>query len=62
MSSLSDHISELISYGIKTELLDPAEEIYTRNLLLDLFKENEYVESENRREDAKLHEILDALL
>ena len=62
MSSLSDHISELISYGIKTELLDPAEEIYTRNLLLDLFKENEYVEPENIREDAKLHEILDALL
>ena len=62
MSSLCDHIKELIGYGIRTGLLDPTEEIYTRNLLLDLFEEAEYTEPESIRKEPELHEILEPLL
>ena len=62
MSSLCDHIKELICYGIRTGLMDPCEEVYVRNLLLDLFEEAEYVEPDAVREDLPLCEILTPLL
>ncbi|MFP3155631.1 UDP-glucose--hexose-1-phosphate uridylyltransferase [Lachnospiraceae bacterium ZAX-1] len=39
---LSENIKKLVDYGIQTGLTPECERIYTTNLLLDLFHENEY--------------------
>ena len=41
---LSNSIAKLVQYGIETGLTPECERIYTTNLLLDCFKEDEYTE------------------
>lgn len=36
------NIARLVDYGLKTGLIEKDEEIYSRNLMLDIFKEDEY--------------------
>lgn len=44
MNKLYTSIARLIDYGLKTGLIEQDEEIYSRNLILDIFKEEEYEE------------------
>ena len=64
MSLICKYIKELVLYGIRTGLTGASEEIYVRNLLLDLFKEEEYKEpsAEEIRENAELVGILEPML
>ena len=39
---LSESIKKLVQYGIETGLTPACEKNYTTNLLLDVFKEDEY--------------------
>lgn len=56
-------INDLISYGLETGLIDRDEIIYSRNLLLDLFNEDEYVEVEaDVSRNVDLSETLNTLL
>lgn len=57
----AERLEQLLSYGIRTGLITREEKIYTRNLLLDVFQEEEYMEPEVR-EEAELEEILRDLL
>ncbi len=41
---LSENIAALVQYGIETGLVPACEKIYTTNLLLDLFHEDDYEE------------------
>lgn len=50
-------INRLVKYGLKTGLIDSTEEIYTRNLLLDIMGEDSYVTSTNE-DFTELSEIL----
>ena len=43
---LSENIKKLVQYGIETGLTPACEKNYTTNLLLDVFKEDEYTEPE----------------
>ncbi len=58
---LSEMIAALVEYGIKAGLTPECERIYTTNLLLDIFKEDEYIEPETIPE-LPLEEILKNLL
>ncbi len=44
MEKLYKAIDDLLSYGLNKGLIDKDEVIYSRNLILDLFKEDDYVE------------------
>ena len=33
-------IDELVAYGLKSQLVDPVDEVYVKNMLLELFKED----------------------
>ena len=41
---LYENIKKLVQYGVETGLTPACEKNYTINLLLDVFKEDEYVE------------------
>lgn len=59
---LSNQIAALVQYGISTGLVPECEKIYTTNLLLDLFHEDDYEEPANiPQEDLEtiLKELLD---
>ena len=43
---LYENIKKLVQYGVETGLTPACEKNYTINLLLDVFKEDEYVEPE----------------
>ncbi len=58
---LSEQIAALVQYGISSGLLPECEKIYTTNLLLDLFREDEYTEPETVPEES-LETILKNLL
>ena len=58
---LSEQIAALVQYGISSGLLPECEKIYTTNLLLDLFREDEYTEPETVPEES-LENILKHLL
>ena len=58
---LSGQIAALVQYGISSGLLPECEKIYTTNLLLDLFGEDEYTEPETVPEES-LENILKHLL
>ena len=58
---LSEQIAALVQYGISPGLLPECEKIYTTNLLLDLFGEDEYTEPETVPEES-LENILKHLL
>ena len=62
MSLICNYIEELVQYGMRTGLLDPSEEIYERNLLLDLFGETEYTDPDTVRSEAELADILEPML
>lgn len=57
-----DNIKKLVEYGIKTGLTPECERVYTTNLLLDLFGENNYEDVETDMENLDLEEILAGLL
>lgn len=58
---LSEQIAALVQYGISTGLVPECEKIYTTNLLLDLFHEDDYEEPASVPEES-LEEILKELL
>ncbi len=58
---LSEYIAALVQYGIHTGLTSECEKIYTTNLLLDLFHEDDY-EEPSSIPDQPLEDILKALL
>ena len=59
---LYENIKKLVQYGVETGLTPTCEKNYTINLLLDVFKEDEYVEPEEEYRDIDLEEVLNALL
>ena len=58
---LSENIKRLVQYGIDAGLTPECERIYTTNLLLELFHEDDYEEVEVNGEK-ELEEILGELL
>ncbi len=58
---LSEQIAALVRYGIDTGLTPACEKIYTTNLLLDLFQEDDY-EEPGRSPEESLEQILKELL
>ncbi len=58
---LSEQIAALVQYGVDTGLTPECERIYTTNLLLDLFHEDDY-EEPTQIPSAPLEEILKELL
>lgn len=59
---LSESITKLVQYGIETGLTPECEKNYTINLLLDVFKEEEYIQPEAVYENVNLEETLAELL
>lgn len=60
MDKLYLNIARLIDYGRTVGLIDESEEIYSRNLMLDIFKEEEYIPpEENELKNAGLVESCD---
>ena len=59
---LSKSIRKLVQYGIETGLTPECEKNYTINLLLDIFREEEYTEPEEVPENVDLEETLGELL
>lgn len=59
---LNENIRKLVQYGIDTGLTPPCEKNYTVNLLLDLFKEDEYEEPSETFTEINLEEVLKELL
>ncbi len=61
---LSENIKKLVEYGIQTGLTPESERIYTTNLLLDVFRENSYEDTDVDVSSVKdeLEGILKALL
>jgi len=56
------NIGELVQYGINTGLTPECERIYTTNLLLDVFHEDNYKEESLGGEETVLEEVLGNLL
>ena len=59
---LNKNIRDLVQYGIDTGLVPECERIYTTNLLLDIFHEDEYKEPEGQDVCKDLESILKELL
>lgn len=59
---LFENIKELVEYGIQTGLTPECERIYTTNLLLEIFKEDNYEDTEIDAENLELEDILKNLL
>lgn len=59
---LYESIKKLVQYGIDTGLTPESERIYTTNLLLDLFKENDYEDVPCSLENIVLEDVLKDLL
>ena len=59
---LSTSIAKLVQYGIETGLTPECERIYTTNLLLECFHEDEFTESEALEGELVLEDILKELL
>ena len=59
---LNESIRKLVQYGIDTGLTPACEKNYTVNLLLDLFKEDEYEEPAEIFTEINLEEVLKELL
>lgn len=59
---LSECIKKLVEYGIRTGLTPECERIYTTNLLLELFHEDDYEDVECDMSEIVLEEILAELL
>lgn len=61
MMCLHQNIKKLVQYGLKNHLLEPEDEIYTINTLLDIFKLDEYKDYVIEEEEEKLEVILDEM-
>ena len=59
---LNESIRKLVQYGIETGLTPECEKNYTINLLLDVFREDDYTEPEETYRDVCLEEVLGELL
>ena len=59
---LYEAITKLVQYGISTGLTPESERIYTTNLLLDLFHEDDYEEVDCSTENIELEYVLKELL
>ena len=59
---LYKNIKKLVEYGIRTGLTSECERIYTTNLLLELFKEDDYEDVSIEGEELDLEQILKELL
>lgn len=59
---LFENIKKLVEYGIQTGLTPECERIYTTNLLLEIFKEDNYEDAEIDTENLELEDILKNLL
>ncbi len=59
---LQESIKKLVEYGIQSGLTPECERIYTTNLLLDLFDEDEYTDPEVDLSNLSLEDILEDLL
>ncbi len=59
---LYEAITKLVQYGISTGLTPESERIYTTNLLLDLFHEDDYEEVDCSTENIELEDVLKELL
>ena len=59
---LYESIKKLVQYGINTGLTPESERIYTTNLLLDLFHEDDYEDVECDTENIVLEDVLKELL
>ena len=59
---LNESIARLVDYGIRRGLTPACEKIYTTNLLLEVFGEDDYQEPEGPLEEQPLEEILKSLL
>ena len=59
---LSESIARLVDYGIRRGLTPACEKIYTTNLLLEVFGEDDYQEPETPLSEKPLDEILNSLL
>lgn len=62
MKELYENIERLLLYARKNELIPEDEIIYSRNLLLDIFQEEEYKETDVCGENLELSDILENLL
>ena len=59
---LYENIKKLVQYGVDTGLTPECERIYTTNLLLDLFQEQDYEESSCDASEIVLENVLKELL
>ncbi len=59
---LQESIKKLVQYGINTGLTPECERIYTTNLLLECFKEDEYTDPDCDMSDIVLEDVLKDLL
>ncbi len=59
---ISSSVKKLVNYGLATELISKADEIYARNRILEILHIDEYKESEDKCTGADLEEILSELL
>ena len=59
---LYENIKKLVQYGIDTGLTPECERIYTTNLLLDLFQENDYEDPDCDLSEIVLEDVLGELL
>ena len=55
---LYESIKKLVQYGINTGLTPESERIYTTNLLLDLFKENNYEDTDCDLDNNKIKRLI----
>ncbi len=59
---LFEHIEKLVQYGVDTGLIPECERIYTRNLLLELMKEDSWEDVDISGQEIVLEDVLKALL
>ena len=59
---LYESIKKLVQYGINTGLTPESEKIYTTNLLLDLYREDDYEEVSCDTDNIDLEAVLKDLL
>lgn len=57
-----ENIKKLVQYGIDTGLTPECERIYTTNLLLDLFHEDNYEDRDITGQEIELEAVLKGLL
>ena len=60
--ALYENIKKLVQYGINTGITPECERIYTTNLILDLFHENNYEDMDCDLSNLNLETILKELL